>query len=74
MVAFFFQEKIIFCSCLVRSGLNDIVHWYTQSFIFNRSQLSVEAELFTQFTRLNKEVSSAKILTSEFSPSGRSLI
>ena len=31
--------------------------------------LSVETEVFTQFTMLNKEESSAKSLTSEFSPS-----
>ena len=31
--------------------------------------LSVETELFTQFTMLNKEASSAKRLTSELSPS-----
>ena len=74
MAAFFFLEKIISCASLVRSGLNDILHWYAQSCIFNRSLLSVEAEVFTQFTMLNKEVSSAKSLTSEFSPSGRSFI
>ena len=73
-LAFFFLEKIISCACLVRSGLNDIFHWYSQSCIFNRSLLSVEAEVFTQFTMLNKEVSSAKSLTSEFSPSGRLFI
>ena len=70
MVAFL--EKIISCACLVRSGLNDIFHWYAQSCIFNRSLLSVEAEVFTQFTMLNKEVSSAESLPSEFSPSATS--
>ena len=39
-----------------------------------RSRLSVEAEVFTQFTMLNKEASLAKSLTSEFNPSGRSFI
>ena len=38
------------------------------------SKSSVEAEAFTQITMLNKEVSSAKSLTSEFSPCGGSLI
>ena len=73
MVAFFL-EKIISCACLVRSGLNEIFHWYSQSCFFNRSLLSVEGEAFTQFTMLNKEVSSAKSVTSEFSLSGRSFI
>ena len=45
---------------------NDIFYWYGQSIIFNRSLLSVEAEVFTQFTMLNKEVPSAKSLTLEF--------
>ena len=74
VVTFFFMEKIISCACLVRSGLNDIFHWYAQSCIFNRSLLSVEAEVFTQSAMLNKEVSSAKGLTSEFDPSSRSFI
>ena len=60
--------------CYLLSGLNDIFHWHAQSCIFNRSLLSVEAEVFTQFTMLNKEVSSAKSLTLEVSPSGRLLI
>ena len=74
VVAFFFLEKIISCVCLVRYGLNEISHWYAQSCIFNRSLLVVETEVCTQFTTLNKEVSSAKSSTSEFSPSGRSFI
>ena len=74
VVAFFFLEKIISCASLVRSGLNDIFHWYAQFRIFNRSLLSVEAEVFLQFTILNKEVSSAKSLTSKFSPSGTSFM
>ena len=49
VVAFFFLEKIIFCTYLVWSGLNDIFHWYTQSCVFNRSLLSVEAEVFTVY-------------------------
>ena len=72
VVTFFFLEKKISCACLVRSGLNYIFHWYAESCIFNRSLLSVEAEVFTQFTMLHREVSSAKSLTSKFSPSGRS--
>ena len=39
--------------------------------IYMSVPLSEEAEVFTQFTMLNKEVSSAKGLTSEF---GRSFI
>ena len=74
VVAFFFLEKIISCVCLVRYGLNEIFHWYAQPCIFNRSLLIVETEVCTQFTTLNKEVSSAKSSTSEFSPSGRSFI
>ena len=72
VVAFFYLEKIISCACLVWSGLNDIFQWYAQSCIFNRSLWS--AEVFTQLTMLKKEVSSAKNLTSEISPSGRSFI
>ena len=71
MVAFL--EKII-CACLVRSGLNDIFHWYAWSCILDRLLLSVVAEVLTQFSMLNKQVSSAKSLTSEYSPSGRSFI
>ena len=63
-----------FFACLVRSGLNDIFHWYGQSIIFNRSLLSAEAEVLTQFIMLNKELSSSKSLTLEVSPSGRALI
>ena len=74
VVAFFFPEKIISCASLVRSGLNDIFHWYAQSCIFHRSLLSVEAVVFAQFAMLNNEVSSVKSLTSEFCPSGRSFI
>ena len=37
-------------------------------------KLSDEAEVFAQFTMLNKELPSAKSLASEFSPSGRSFI
>ena len=74
VAAFFLLEKIVSCACLARSGLNDSFHCYVQSSIFNRSLLSVEAEVFTQFTMLNKEVSSTKSLTSEISPSGRSFI
>ena len=73
LAAFFFPEKIISCACLVRSGLNGILNWYAKSCIFNWSLFSAEVEVFTQFTMLNKEVSSAKSFTSEFSPSDRSL-
>ena len=74
MAAFFLLEKIVSCAYLARSGLNDSFHCYVQSCIFNRSLSSVEAEVFTQFTMLNKEVPSTKSLTSEISPSGRSFI
>ena len=61
--------------CLSSSfGLNDISLCYAQPCIFTRSLLSVEIETFTQFTMLNKEVSSFKSLTSEFSPCGTLLI
>ena len=49
VIAFFSLEKIISCACLVRSGLNDIFHWYAQSCFFNRSLLSVEAEVYTVY-------------------------
>ena len=68
------SRENIFFAYLVWSGLNHIFHWYAQSIIFNRWLLSAEAEVFTQFTMLNKEVSSAKSLTLEVNPSGRSFI
>ena len=74
MVAFIFLEKITSCACLVWSELNDIFFWYAQSCVFNRLLLSVKAEVFTQFTMVDKEVLSAKGLTSEFSPCGISFI
>ena len=43
-------------------------------FLINRSLLSVEADVFTQFTMLNKEVSLAKSLISEFRSYGRLLM
>ena len=66
--------EIFFFPCLVRSELNCIFYWYGQSIVFNRSLLSTKAEVLTQFTMPNKEVSSAKSLTLEVSPSGRLLI
>ena len=55
------------CGCVFLSGENNFLCflssiWYAQSCIFNRSLLSVQAELFTQFTMLNKEASSIKSL------------
>lgn len=70
VVAFFVLKKIASCLFLVRSGLSYIFHWYAQPCVFNRSVLSVEAEVFTEFTMLNKTVSSAKNVTLEFSPCG----
>ena len=67
-------EKITCSAFLVRSGLNDIFHWYAQSCIFNRSVTSVEVEVFTQFKMQNKESSSGKSLISEFSPTCRLFI
>ena len=59
--------KISFCVCLVQSGLNEIFHQRARYCIFNRSLLSVKVYVFWQFTILNKEASSAKILTFESS-------
>ena len=42
--------------------------------VFLIDLLSVETEEFTQFTMLNKKVSSARGVSSEFSPSGRSFM
>ena len=64
VVEFFFLETIIFCACIVRSGLNG------QSCIFIRSLLSVKAEVVTQSAMVNKEVLSAKSLNSELSSCG----
>ena len=48
-VAFFLLEKIVSCVCLVQSGLNDIFFWHAQYCIFDRSLLSVEAEVYTVY-------------------------
>ena len=69
----FFPKKITSCAYLVQSGLNDIFHWFAQSFILNRSLLSGKAQACAQFTKLNKEVS-ANSLTLEFGPCDRLLI
>ena len=69
-----FLENITSCTCLALSGLSGIFHWYAQSSIFNESLLSIQAEAFEQLTIENKVVSSAKSLTSDISPFGKSLM
>ena len=73
MVAFVSLEEMS-CAWLIQCRLSDILHWYAQSHIFISSLLSVNAEVFIQFTMLNKVVSLVKSLTSGFSPCGRSFI
>ena len=69
----FLPEKVTSCAYLVQSGLNDIFHWFAQSFILNIFLLSSKAEACAQFTKLNKEVS-ANSSTLEFVPCDRLLI
>ena len=69
----FLPEKVTSCAYLVQSGLNDIFHWFAQSFILNIFLLSSKAEACAQFTKLNKEVS-ANSSTLEFGPCDRLLI
>ena len=69
----FLPEKVTSCAYLVQSGLNDIFHWFAQSFILNIFLLSSKAEACAQFTKLNKE-GSANSSTLEFGPCDRLLI
>ena len=65
------RSDLTFCACLAQSGLYDNFHWYVCSSISNRSLLSVAVETFTQFTMINKEVSSVKNSTLELSSCGK---
>ena len=47
-------KKISSWVCLVQPGLNNIFHWHVQSCIFNKSLLSVEADVFAHFKIENK--------------------
>ena len=68
-----FLENKASCAYLAWSELNDIFHWFAQSCILNKSQLSTEAKAFKQLTIENNEVSSEKVLTSDISRCGKSL-
>ena len=59
----FFFEKITTFVCLVGSGLNDIFQLKTQSRIFTKSLLTLQAETLALFTTEKREVSSANNFT-----------
>ena len=44
-----FLVKTNSCACIVRSGSSEILYWYPKSCIFNKSLLSVEADVFMHF-------------------------
>ena len=56
------------------SGLNAIFHWFAHFSISFKSWLRISNENFGSSTTTNKDVSSAKIRTSDFSSSVMSLI
>ena len=59
--------------CLFLSGLNDIFCWYAKSCMTIKSLLSAYAEVLTQLTTENNEVSSTENLLSDVSSCGKSL-
>ena len=62
---------MFFCVYLVQLGLNDIVHFYAKSCIFNKSLLSVEAVVFPYFTAESKKESQEMRLESDFNSAGK---
>ena len=71
---FFFREKTISWTCFEASGLNNIFHLYPQCDILDKSSLRDSNEELESRTTEKIEVSSAKSLTFEVSPSGKSSI
>ena len=70
----YLPEKMTFTTHFKGTGLNCIFHWKAHSCIFLRSLLKFHAKIFSLKTRVNKEVSSPKSLTSQFRSSDKSLI
>ena len=57
----FLAEKMTCTACFKGSRLNSIFHRKARSFIFLKSLFKFFAEIFSLKTRVNKEVSSAKV-------------
>ena len=70
----FVCEKTISWACFEASGLNNIFHLYPHCDILDKSSLRDSDEELESRTTEKIEVSSAKSLTFEVSPSGKSLI
>ena len=71
---FFLREKTTSWTCFEASGLNNIFHLYPHCDILDKSSLRDSDEELESRTTEKIEVSSAKSLTFEVSPSGKSLI
>ena len=68
------QLKMNSWACFVGSGLKLIFHCRAHSFILERSLFNRLAESVILWTTENSDVSSAKSLTFEFKPLGKSLM
>ena len=71
---FFLREKTTSGACFEASELNNIFHLYPHCDILDKSSLRDSDEELESRTTEKIEVSSAKSLTFEVSPSGKSLI
>ena len=71
---FFLREKTTSWTCFETSGLNNIFRLYPHCDILDKSSLRDSDEELESRTTEKIEVSSAKSLTFEVSPSGKSLI
>ena len=70
----FLREKTTSWACFEASGLNNIFHLYPHCEILDKSSLRDSDEELDSRTTKKIDVSSAKSLTFEVSPSGKSLI
>ena len=70
----FLRENTISWVCFEASELNSILHLWPHCDILDKSSLAVSDEELALRTTEKIEVSSAKSLTFEVSPSGKSLI
>lgn len=73
-IFFVFGEKILFCACLVRSGLKDIFNCYTHSLILMTSSFIILAESKGLLTVENSVVSSVNNSTTNPKFLGRSFM
>ena len=71
---FFLREKTTSWACFEASGLNNIFHLYPHCDILDKSSLRDSDEELESRTTEKIEVSSAKSLTFEVSPSSESYI